>query len=444
MARPVEEQTQQLQSLLEEFAPRLAAARELELELDRHLAPRFNAFDYIRTDELGLSRVIADLLDPAGKHGQGTVLLKAMLEAFPPTGDVARGLRPTLVNPVVVRTERRTDTGRFIDITVDVPVGDRSFCLAFENKPYAPQDADQVTCYLRYLSRRYQCRFLLVYLPPSGEGPCDTNLSRQDGKLWENHFRVMPYDGANSLADWFATCRSRSEAERVRAFLKDAEQFCRRLGGDTMTTDRAAHTAKKYLLDNPDHLQTALAVHDAWVLVRDRVCKSFLKQLRKDVEKRIPELGCNDCLVRCDYDGGKYPTLSIYREAWKPYVDPVEYPERRTTIRLEAGPGGPKGWYWGVCSPKPRSKMTACEKKQRDGLKKALLKRGLRLEGGIDDDWPQWEWADRHEDWNPLVPHLHRENEGGGGKVTAYFAEKLLNVAGKAVPAINEVEADWT
>ena len=45
-----------------ELAPRLDMARHLELELDRHLAPRFNVFDYLRTIELSdLSGALVEL-----------------------------------------------------------------------------------------------------------------------------------------------------------------------------------------------------------------------------------------------------------------------------------------------------------------------------------------------------------------------------------------------
>ena len=44
--------------------PGVDAAHKLERELGKHLAHRFNVLDYMRTDELGLSRVIADLLNP--------------------------------------------------------------------------------------------------------------------------------------------------------------------------------------------------------------------------------------------------------------------------------------------------------------------------------------------------------------------------------------------
>ena len=38
-----------------ELAPRLETAKALDIELDRQLARRFNVFEYLKTDELGLS-----------------------------------------------------------------------------------------------------------------------------------------------------------------------------------------------------------------------------------------------------------------------------------------------------------------------------------------------------------------------------------------------------
>ena len=48
-----------------------------ERRRDRHLAHRFNVFRYLSQDELGLSRIIADLLDPTAEHGQGASFLEA-------------------------------------------------------------------------------------------------------------------------------------------------------------------------------------------------------------------------------------------------------------------------------------------------------------------------------------------------------------------------------
>lgn len=43
--------------------------------------------------------------------------------------------------------------------------------------------------------------------------------------------------------------------------------------------------------------------------------------------------------------------------------------------------------------------------------------------------------------WYSLVPDLYEECEVGGGRITSYFADRLLDIARIAVPAINEVEA---
>ena len=441
---------EQLQRLLVELAPQLAAASTLERELDRHLARRFNVFEYLRTDELGLSRVIADLLDPAHEHGQGTTFLRAMLDAFSQTRERFARLRSTPASPIVVPRERVTSTGGRIDITVDVPDRNRFFCLAFENKPYARESAGQVTAYLKYLSEQYEQRFLLVYLPPSGEGPSGADLSRADRELWEHHFVVMPYTGENSLAEWFATCRRRCEAERVRAFLRDGELFCGRVSGGstTMTTNRATRTAAEYLRTRPKHLPTALAVHDAWSLLREEVCERFLEHVRAEVEDQLSrELPDKDFHVRCRYGGDKpYSNkLWIVRDAWIRYGGKTEPGlEGRTTVRLQAeanrGRGGPNGWCWGVASPKDRSVMTASEKERRDRLHGELLNKGLRLPRRSSSLWPQFEYLKRYADWYPLVPDLHEECESGGGPITTYYADHLLAIARLAIEAIDEVE----
>ena len=92
--------------LLSEVTPHLEAARAAALERDRQLAPRFNVFKYLREDELGLSRMIADLLDPTTEHGQGTVFLEAMLDTFPETRGLFAELSETTANPIKVMTER--------------------------------------------------------------------------------------------------------------------------------------------------------------------------------------------------------------------------------------------------------------------------------------------------------------------------------------------------
>ena len=146
-----------------ELAPRLAAARSRDRELDRRLARRFNVFDYLRTDELGLSRVIADLLDSGAGHGQGTLFLRALLDGlnqFRPWPDLDARRSSAVV-------EHRIPSGRKIDVVVRVVASDQeTWCLAIENKPYAGDQENQVRDYLEYFGEKFGERILLLYLSP--------------------------------------------------------------------------------------------------------------------------------------------------------------------------------------------------------------------------------------------------------------------------------------
>ena len=127
---------QDYQRFFDGLAPRIETARTLERELDTQLARRFNIFDYLRTDELGLSRVIADLLDPNGKHGQGNTFLRLLLDRLE-YSDASKDLDHASVK---VEVEKAIKDNRRLDICVRIG----EHCLAIENKPYAGDQPDQI------------------------------------------------------------------------------------------------------------------------------------------------------------------------------------------------------------------------------------------------------------------------------------------------------------
>lgn len=438
---------QQHVHLLSEVTPRLEEARRASLQRDRQLAPRFNVFKYLSKDELGLSSMIADLLDPAAEHGQGTAFLEAMLDTFPETRGLFGERRSTTADPIKIMTERWTTDGRRIDITVDIPVHGGWFCLAFENKPFADDQAGQLESYLAYLHEQYGQRFLLVYLPPDNREPDESSLSRAAREHWRGHFSVMPYTGDGiSLESWFAACGERCDAERVGVYLNDAKAFCQQQFGESnMTNNPDTRFVHEHLSNNPEHLRSALAVHDAWRLVRAEVCERFLEHLRRTVEDRLhrelPDIA-SDLQVKCHYGGDKRHSkyLWIYRRGWLRYDDLLPNQHGRDAIGVQAYGTGPNDWFWGVRIPKGPSRMTEKEKERREALGQALGEHGLSLAHAEDDLWPQWDWLQRYRDWKPIVPELHEECEAGGGPITSYCVDGLVNIARCAIPAINEVE----
>ena len=212
-----EEERRRYQSFFDRLGTRLEAAREIERELDRRLAQRFNVFDYIRTDELGLSRVIAELLDPHGRDGQGSLFLRLM----PVVGELVGTERVPDDDEISVALERVIPTQRRIDVSVEIRVDGQLYCLAIENKPYTRDRKDQVKDYLEFLSDEYGGNFILVYLSPKGDGPSEESILESELRRWSARFETMPYwqptttGSRPSLAQWFGECRRSCDVDRL-------------------------------------------------------------------------------------------------------------------------------------------------------------------------------------------------------------------------------------
>ena len=382
-----------------ELSPRLDTAKALDRQLDRQLARRFNAFDYVDTSETGLSRVIADLLNPAGRHGQGALFLETLL-----AGLVEIRYRPELgdlfTKAVRVTTERGITNQRRLDISAEIPDSDGMFCLVIENKPYAGDQHRQVHDYLEFLERRYSERFLLIYLSPTGEGPEESSLPRNELDRWSGRLAVMPYhhpesvdwegvgDGFDdfrvglSLTEWLAACLRRCAADRLRWFLGEAAVFCQRhFGGHSMPTDGEARVLREYLLSNPDQLATAQTVYDAWPATKAYLCKRFLEHLRRTLRERVQEElhdDSADIRVECEYGLGKkrYSYLWLYRVGWRPWENHTNEPphEGCTAILLQGFPPGPNRWIRGVRHPLHRDNLTDLDKARSARLAERLLR----------------------------------------------------------------------
>ena len=476
--------------LLQELTPHLHAARMVEGELDRHLARRFNTFRYIRDDELGLSRIIADLLDPVGEHGQGTIFLEAMLallEVAPEASDSGRPrhtasgrggraatlerlagrLGSTAADKIRVRQERGAG-GRFIDITVDIPTDDGHFCLAFENKPYAGDQHRQCRDYLKFLDREYRGRFLLVYVPPRFRMPDESSLPWKDRERWKNQFRVLPYVAddpplGDDPSDGGGEAHAQAASREDHAFV----------GADPPDHDWAAATDDAAVGDG-----TSLA---EWFGTCSTVCGAerlrwFLREAQLFCQHHFGESTMTDTEARyiCEYldetPKHLHAAFAVAR-AWPEVKHDVcrrflehlrdrvearfaeEMPEiredlqvtcryegekrwsnrlwLRRTIMIESGGPGPNAWIWGIRNPNPKT--------LREELLAAVKRRGLSLRHA-SDGWPQYEYLPRYGNWNDLVPELVQELADGHGKITEYYVNGLLRIAEKAIPAFDEVE----
>lgn len=477
---------------LHSLRPLLEAARRISRELDYHTAHRFNALSYLRYDELGLSKIIADLLDPSGVHGQGSTFLKAILELLSTAPDgvdakhvpTSEKLLSAISNAhsIQVETEQAIDDNRRIDVIVDIwnHAGVR-FGLAFENKPYAGDQFKQCEDYLKFLKRRYRDNYLLVYTPPRLSMPSDSSLPNPD--YWEGHFCVLPYtsikesyeyddladeskataeengaiairsedgtksgvsskfvvgDGA-SLADWFGTCSVSSNAERMRWFLKEAQRFCQQHFGGSDMTDTEARYIKEHLEKNPEQVNAAYAVARAWPDFLHGVFERFLLHIAEEVRIRLADVD-QDLKIKCRYKRkGWEQYLTIYRDSWAQYKgDRTDHPsEMRTAVHLQSYVGLSES-YWGVSRASTIDQMTPEEADRQRNLSIVLSQHGFANSHPL---WLHYE-TPKYSRWEEFVGEIAKELDHGTGEITDYYIKGLLNFVLKAVPIIDAEELE--
>ena len=126
--------------LLKAIAFKTETIYEARKRFFSHLALDFTIFDYLRRDEMGVSRIIADLLDPNASHGQGSTFLKEFAKK------IGQGWI-SLANDWKVSTEKKVNGQRRIDIYLESSDG----IIGIENKPWAIDQKDQLIDYANYL-----------------------------------------------------------------------------------------------------------------------------------------------------------------------------------------------------------------------------------------------------------------------------------------------------
>jgi hypothetical protein len=167
----------------------------------------------MQLNENRLSDIIADLLNPNGKHGQGDLFLNEFLRII----GVSRQYEAQKVN---VRREDLTryimNPFRRIDITIDFDFGD--FGIGVENKPWAGEQQDQIRNYKEHLEKKYKS-FILVYLFGDGSEPQSIGEDEREALKQNGRLKVLTY--FTHVKNWLESCYKECKAEKVRWFLRD-------------------------------------------------------------------------------------------------------------------------------------------------------------------------------------------------------------------------------
>lgn len=307
------------QALLKSVAFKINVLREAEKKFSNQLAPNFNLFYYLRTDEVGLSRVLADLLDPNGRHGQGYLFLDALSRAVGQEWVACRcDWRVTL--------ERQANGQRRIDIFMESKAG----IIGIENKPWASDQINQLSDYANVLSRWSAGRnFLLIYFgnyDPSGES---INVEKREELRKSGNYIRLTFHG---LATWLDECASKTKAIVVRVFVEDLAKFVRgNINGELEMSEENEIITE--ICKSPENIESAFNMVNAMSALK----KSLLEKFRSDLDSKLKEKGFH--LV---WDDGM-------TNNWRSCVGfGVKFSEQDLYLRIEFEGSGLYNAIWGI------------------------------------------------------------------------------------------------
>jgi len=170
---------------------------------------KFNIFSVMRaeSDEVRThSRVIAEFLNPKGKHSQGSVFLKLFFKEIDDLEDIKEnfdyGNAQVLVEEHVGTIDKEYSEGGFIDIVVK----DSKHQIVIENKIYAGDQKGQL---LRYKNNYPNCK--LVYLTLYGKEPSEFSYkigNEKDLKLEE----IILISYGHNIKNWIEKCLEKTHS----------------------------------------------------------------------------------------------------------------------------------------------------------------------------------------------------------------------------------------
>jgi hypothetical protein len=190
---------------------------EAEKQFNKFLASDFNLVGIFFPDENRISDIIANLLKPNGKHGQGEVFLLKFLEILNRELENNQLNIETLdLSKAEIYREYAIDEKRRIDILIKFANG---FVIGIENKPWAGEQIRQLEDYSKFLKSTSKENYLLVYL--TGYEIEALSIDKNLKEELKRKSKFLETDYQKLLIPWLEECYKECRAEKVRWFLLD-------------------------------------------------------------------------------------------------------------------------------------------------------------------------------------------------------------------------------
>ncbi|STO54088.1 Uncharacterised protein [Canicola haemoglobinophilus] len=237
----------------------------------------FNSLRFLRTDENGLSSIIAFLLDPKEKHGQQDLFLNSFLKLINKPEYLA-------YDRAVIRTEMPTSKKRRHDIFIEGWIkNERKWIISIENKlRWASDQNQQLKDYKEDLKRYSPCPFTLIYLTVFGNTPSEISISEESWTNLGNNAKLL---SATNLIEWLD--KTPIVAPRILQFSEDVKNFLRE---DIMGISKNSNELVNQIILDGDLLEASLNVINHKEVIFEQLVSNLVEQLNKKFESNFYNL----------------------------------------------------------------------------------------------------------------------------------------------------------
>lgn len=322
----------------------------------------FNIFrvQRILSDEVKICRLIRELLDPKGSHGQGSVFLRLFLETIGWEKD--RQITASDYAKAMVSREETVKDSRRIDLLIRIG----KYMLPIEVKVYAEDQERQCFDYYNY-AVRYDSDAIIYYLTLDGHAP---SVGSRNG-LKDTQIQCISFAG--EMVDWLTACIRADELEQVypvREILIQFREMLKSLTGKEK--GRVAMEVMNKVSSSRDHFEAAERIANVLTAVKaEKMIEIF-----DAIKNHMDELGYSKYLVHEAY---KDEAIRYYEKnsfSWPSlnYNVPAAGPEieNKIALRFEIG----SQLYFGIVpwdsvekkNSNPKSRDGNIEKYVRDNL----------------------------------------------------------------------------
>ena len=291
-----------VQTLINDVSQKIHALETAQVLYSRQLSPNFSPFDYISTDELGLSRILADLLDPKGSHAQQESFLRLFIEHCLPTihrDDRWQVLLDNIDKMEVVLEEvtSKSNSLRRMDIYLKYQVGNDSYGICIENKPYASDQYNQLIDYYKELERRGHINRHMVYLNEHNDTPSEYSVDTKTLESWitSNQYSHLRF---SDLIGWLKACQVECQNHSVSEFIAQLIKFIQKqfMGIEDMNE---AKSVLDTMLSSQENIASALKI----ALNTHDMKKQLIEKLQRDFTTTIAKENKPYSMIKTDLKG---------------------------------------------------------------------------------------------------------------------------------------------